>query len=68
GSWPSLPLIATTLAIVTVSLLLPFTPWAAMLGFVPLPAKFFAFLALATATYLSIVEIAKRRLVRAFAG
>ena len=68
GSRPSLPLIATTLAIVTVSLLLPFTPWAAMLGFVPLPAKFFAFLALATATYLSIVEIAKRRLVRAFAG
>jgi Mg2+-importing ATPase len=66
-SRPSVPLIATTLAIVAVSLLLPLTPLATMLGFVPLPAKFFAFLAVATATYLLIVEIAKRRLVRAFA-
>jgi hypothetical protein len=35
-----------------------------VLGFTPLPAKYFAFVAVATGTYLLLVEVAKRRLLR----
>jgi P-type Mg2+ transporter len=63
-SRPSRALTATTLAVVAAGMLLPFTPLAAPLGFVPLPASFFAFLAVATLTYLAIVEAVKRRVLR----
>jgi Mg2+-importing ATPase len=35
-----------------------------MLGFVPLPASYFAFLVAATLTYLGLVEVVKRALFR----
>jgi Mg2+-importing ATPase len=63
-SRPSTALAVTTLAIVAVGLLLPFSPLAAPLGFVPLPATYFVFLGVATSTYLILVEIAKRLFVR----
>lgn len=63
-SRPSGLLIASTLTVVAVSMMLPFTPWAAALGFTALPPSFFAFLGAATATYLLIVEFAKRLLFR----
>ncbi|MGC0778630.1 MAG: HAD-IC family P-type ATPase, partial [Candidatus Acidiferrum sp.] len=63
-SRPSGPLTATCLAVVAIGLYLPFSPLAHVLGFTPLPAAFFAFLAVATATYLLLVEAAKRRLLR----
>jgi P-type Mg2+ transporter len=63
-SRPSRPLLVTTLAIVAVGLVLPFLPGAALLGFVPLPASFFLFLAGATLTYLVLVELVKRALFR----
>jgi len=59
-SRPSLPLAATTIAIVAIGVVLPFTPLGALLGFVPLPGKYFAFLGVATAAYLAMVEWAKR--------
>jgi Mg2+-importing ATPase len=43
---------------------LPFSPLAGVLGFTPLPAKYFAFVAVATGVYLLLVEAAKRRLLR----
>jgi Mg2+-importing ATPase len=61
-SRPSLALGVSTIVVVLVALAIPLTPWAAALGFVPLPAAFFMFLAVATLTYLVIVEFAKRRL------
>ena len=61
-SRPSGALTATTLAIVLLGILIPFTPLAKTLGFTVLPASYFAFLAAATATYLLLVEIAKRKL------
>ena len=64
-SRPSSPLIFTTLFIVFVGIALPFSPLAHTLGLTPLPAKFFAFLAFATATYLALVELVKRRLFAA---
>jgi len=65
-SRPSAPLTITTLAVVLVAMALPFSPLAGPLGFMPLPAGYFVFLAAASATYLLLVEIAKRRLLREF--
>jgi Mg2+-importing ATPase len=48
---------------VAIGIYLPFSPLAAMLGFTPLPAAYFAFLAIATGAYLLLVEVAKRRLL-----
>jgi Mg2+-importing ATPase len=62
-SRPSLPLALTTLSIVAVAVALPYSPLAALFGFAPLPAAYFGFLGATTATYLSLVEIAKRFLL-----
>jgi Mg2+-importing ATPase len=63
-SRPSGALAATTVGVVLAGTLLPFTPLATALGFVPLPATFFVFLAVATLTYLALVEAVKRRVLR----
>jgi Mg2+-importing ATPase len=64
-SRPGRPLIASALAAVIIGTVLPFTPMGAGLGFVPLPPTYFAFLAVATATYLFLVELGKRRFLGA---
>jgi Mg2+-importing ATPase len=63
-SRPSHSLTVTTLAIVVIGLVLPATPVATFLGFTRLPASYFAFLVPATLTYLVMVDVAKRQLVR----
>jgi P-type Mg2+ transporter len=63
-SRPSAALTATTLAIVAIGLVLPATPLAPLLGFTIPPLSYFAFLVLATTTYLILVEIVKRAVVR----
>jgi len=63
-SRPSWPLMSTTLIIVAVGVLLPFSPIARLLGFVPLPGIYLAFVAAATLIYLSLVEVGKRVLLR----
>ena len=50
-----------------VALVLPFTPAAVPLGFVPLPGSFFVFLAAIVGAYLVCVELAKRHLLRRYA-
>ncbi|HUK36441.1 MAG TPA: magnesium-translocating P-type ATPase, partial [Vicinamibacterales bacterium] len=62
-SRPSAPLVATCLAVVAVGMYLPFSPIADLLGFAPLPLEFFGFVAIATAAYLVLVEVVKRRLL-----
>jgi Mg2+-importing ATPase len=62
-SRPSFPLAFTTVAIVIVGIVLPFSPLATILGFTPLPGPYFTFLAISTVTYLILVEVAKRRLM-----
>jgi Mg2+-importing ATPase len=64
---PSAPLAITTILVVIAGIILPFSPVAAKLGFVALPRAYFTFLALATATYLILVEVAKRHLFRRLA-
>jgi len=61
-SRPSKPLAVTTLLILIIGTLLPFSPFAKLLGFTPLPAAYFTFLAFSIVTYLLLVEIVKRRL------
>ncbi len=63
-SRPSKALAATTLAIVALACVIPWSPIAHVLGFEPLPPLYFAFLAVATVTYMLLVEVMKRILLR----
>jgi Mg2+-importing ATPase len=65
---PGRGLAVGVIATLGVGVLLPFTPLAPWLGFVPLPPLFFAFLGLMTLAYLAAVEVAKRRFYRDAAG
>jgi P-type Mg2+ transporter len=62
-SRPSLPLAITTVLIVLVGIVLPFSPFANVFGLTPLPAMFFLFLGGTVLTYLLLVELVKRRLM-----
>jgi Mg2+-importing ATPase len=64
ASRPSGALAVTTALVVAIALVLPFTGLASWLGFVSLPGAYFAFLAVATTTYLIVVELVKRRVLR----
>ena len=61
---PSVPLVVTTLLVVLVGAVLPYTPAARHFGLAPLPPSYFLFLAGVVATYLAIVEVVKERMVR----
>ncbi len=63
-SRPSAALTLTVCAVVSFAVILPYTPLAPIFGFVPLPVSYFLFLGAATVTYLALVEIVKRRLMR----
>ena len=63
-SRPSMALTVTTVAIVLFGILLPYTSPGSLIGFIPLPITFLLFIALATGTYLLLVEAVKRRLMR----
>jgi Mg2+-importing ATPase len=63
-SRPSAPLAITTIAVVVLAVLLPYTPAARALGFEPLPAAFFAFLLAVVGAYLFFVELVKSHLLR----
>ena len=66
-SRPSLPLALTTLLIVTVGFVLPYTPLATPLGFSPLPVLYFLFLTAMIVIYLLLVQLVKQRLMRKYA-
>lgn len=63
-SRPSLALTLTTISVVLFGTVLPFTSLRALIGFTPLPIGFLIFIAVATGTYLVLVEVVKRRLMR----
>jgi Mg2+-importing ATPase len=67
-SRPSRPLAITTLVIVAIGILLPYTKLSGPLGFTPLPPLYFLFLAGMTAIYLLLVQLVKRRLMRRYAS
>ncbi|OIQ94455.1 magnesium-transporting ATPase, P-type 1 [mine drainage metagenome] len=57
-------LVATSLAVVSIAVLLPFTAIGGHFGFVPPPAKFYFILGVMVLVYLSAVELAKRGFYR----
>jgi P-type Mg2+ transporter len=59
SSRPSKPLLATTLAVVLIGLVLPYSPLAHALGFRTLPWLFLLILVGMAATYLTLAEIGK---------
>jgi Mg2+-importing ATPase len=59
-SRPSRLLLFSSLSIVGVALIMPFTPLGALFEFVPPPLAFFIILALIIAAYLTLVEIVKK--------
>ena len=63
-SRPSRPLLASTLVVVGLAVLLPYSGLAPWLGFVLLPVSYLAFVAGAVAIYLVLVEFVKRALVQ----
>jgi Mg2+-importing ATPase len=63
-SRPRRMLVASVLTVLAIGVALPFTPLGTDFGFVPLPPLFFVFLVAATATYLLLVELVKRRFMR----
>ena len=63
-SRPSLALTITTILIVLFGTLLPYMRLGSVIGFTPLPPSFLLFIAFATVTYLLLVEVVKRRLMR----
>jgi Mg2+-importing ATPase len=63
-SRPSKPLTISVILVVVFGLIIPYTPLAGPLKFVPLPGLYFLFLAIMIITYLLLVEIVKRRLMR----
>jgi Mg2+-importing ATPase len=64
ASRPQPLLTATSLAVVALAAVLPFTSLGAYFGFVPPPAKFYFILAGIVVIYLAAVEVAKRLLYR----
>ena len=63
-SRPSLALTLTTISVVLFGTVLPYTSLGALIGFTPMPFAFLLFVAIATGTYLLLVEIVKRQLMR----
>ncbi len=60
---PSLPLLISVISIVLIGVFLPFSVFAPLLGFVPLPLNYFIFLVLATGIYLAMVQVVKNKLM-----
>ena len=63
-SRPSWPLIATTVIIMSVGMYLPFSPFAAALGFVSLPPLYWPLLLLTLSCYIILTQIIKAWLLR----
>lgn len=57
-------LVATSLSMVAIAMLLPFTPIGAYFGFVPPPVEFYLILAGMVGAYIGIVELVKRSFYR----
>jgi Mg2+-importing ATPase len=65
-SRPALPMLLVTLLIMAVAIYLPFSPLAAGLGFVPLPAQYFFWLGLILSSYCLLTQLVKTWFVRRY--
>jgi hypothetical protein len=58
-SHPSRPLLIGVLVVVTVAVMLPYTPLGSLLGFIPLPVPLLGAIAFLAVTYLLLVQAVK---------
>ena len=65
-SRPALPMLLITLTIMAIALYLPFSPIAPVLGFVPLPTKYFLWLALILSSYCILTQLVKTWFVKKY--
>jgi len=65
-SKPSKFLIFTSILIVTMGILIPFSPLAKSFGFVALPPLYFLILFLIVSTYLLLVQLVKKRFIKKY--
>ncbi len=65
-SRPALPMLLVTLTIMAIAMYLPFSPIASVLGFVPLPAEYFMWLALILSSYCILTQLVKTWFVRKY--
>jgi Mg2+-importing ATPase len=56
----------TTLAVMAVGVIIPFSPLASKIGFVPLPPLYFGFLALTLLSYCVLTQLVKAWFIRKF--
>jgi Mg2+-importing ATPase len=61
---PSAALTATTLTVVLIGAVLPYTSLGTVFGLAPLPGRYFVFLGVVLLTYLAVVEVVKHRVMR----
>jgi P-type Mg2+ transporter len=65
-SRPALALALSTLAVMAVGILLPFTPFGHSLGMIPLPMRFFGWLALILPAYMVLAQLVKTGFIRRY--
>lgn len=65
-SRPALPMLLVTLTIMAVAMYLPFSPIASILGFVPLPTRYFLWLGLILSGYCVLTQWVKTWFVRKY--
>ncbi len=65
-SWPSKPLMITTLSVLAFAFLFTFSPWGGVLGFVALPWQYFAILGVMLVSYLSLVQLVKNWFIKKY--
>ncbi len=66
-SRPSKTLVRATIAVVVMAFLMPYLPFAAVLGFARLPAQFYAVILVVVLLYVVAAEVTKRAFYRATA-
>ncbi len=65
-SWASLPMVLITATVMAVAMYLPFSPIASSLGFVPLPAIYFLWLALILTGYCMLTQWVKTWFIKRY--
>ena len=63
----SLPLILTTCGVVLIGIVLPYSPYASALGFVPLPPSYWLFVGILLCMYVAMVQGVKTWIARRYA-
>ena len=68
GSRPSTQMLFTTLAVMALGVWLPYSPFAAALGMVPLPGVYWIWIALFVCAYALLAHVVKSWFFRRYGG